>query len=341
MAIFSSLPFPVRHRPSPGRLWVILIHGMGATEKSWTDPCAETLAGGMLPFDFVLTDFNHPPNRLISTPLLQWKICNSAPLRLQPSPPTPIWEVMAGESFNLLAWSQRDSCGLIAQAVEELYQVMKLLPPKDEVVLLGHSRGGLIARRFLQDRPIGWERVRRVILLGSPNRGSQIAALAKVLSDAWFLDLMERFFPKSSSLFLSRAFAHVRAYLKIVAIAELAPDSPFMTEMVQGEKRECESRIPYINLIGTCTTFIRFYRIVQREPWQIAPVLSLLDGLETLVPRAFLPLEVRQGRGDGQVSLESACLPWVQSNHLFAVNHAQLLIDGRIQHQILQALREI
>lgn len=320
---------------------MILIHGMGATEKSWTDPCAETLAGGMLPFDFVLTDFNHPPNRLISTPLLQWKICNSAPLRLQPSPPTPLWEVMAGESFNLLAWSQRDSCGLISQAVEELSDVMKLLPPEDEVVLLGHSRGGLIARRFLQDRPIGWERVRRVILLGSPNRGSQIAALAKILGEAWFLALVERFFPQSSPVFILRAFAHVRAYLKTAAIAELAPDSPFIAEMIQGEKRERESRIPYVNLIGTCTTFIRFYRIVQLEPWQTVPILSLLDGLETLVPRALLPPEVRQGRGDGQVSVESACLPWAQSNHLFALNHAQLLIDGPIQRQILQALREI
>jgi len=339
--MFSSLPFPLRVRLSKEKRWVIFIHGMGATEKSWTDPCAEVLAGGTLPFDFVLTDCSRPPERMEPNPFLRWKILTSTPLRLQPVPPTPFWEILRGEAVNLLAWSQRDSFGPIARAVEELSHIVGLLPRGAEIVLIGHSRGGLVARRFIQEQASAWKMLKGVILLGSPNRGSRIAALARVLGEAWFLALLENIFPRDTPFSLPRALGHVRAYLKRAAITELAPDSPLIAEVVQGETKERESGIPYINLIGTRTTYIRFYRIVCQEPWHLVPLFSLFDSLETFIPQALLPPEVRQGRGDGQVSVESACLSWSRSSRLFHVNHAQFLIDRDVQGQVLQALREI
>jgi hypothetical protein len=35
----------------------ILIHGFGATEKSWTNPYEEFLGKGKIPFDYVLADY--------------------------------------------------------------------------------------------------------------------------------------------------------------------------------------------------------------------------------------------------------------------------------------------
>lgn len=51
------------------------------------------------------------------------------------------------------------------------------IPPKAPLVLIGHSLGGLFARRLMAEPDIA-ARVRAVVTLGSPHRGSKLAALS-------------------------------------------------------------------------------------------------------------------------------------------------------------------
>jgi hypothetical protein len=114
-----------------------------------------------------------------------------------------------------------------------------------------------------------------------------------------------------------------------------------MKELASGEREEGGSKIPYFNLIGTRTEFIRFYRLMPASASKPKPLFSLLDGLEKILPRPLIPPEIQKGRGDGQVSVESARLPWAESNHLLPVNHAGFLVNTGVQEKVKQILIEI
>lgn len=344
--MFSELPFPLHFSfPAAGKPWIVLIHGLGMSLSSWTEPCKESLLNGLIPFDFVLTDLDHPPDP--GAPgALRWRdFCTSRSLCRLPSPPLPFWRILAREGFGLAAWSQQERQGPMAGAVQELKEVIGSLPAPEEVILLGHSRGGLVARKFLQERLPGWERVRGVIFLGTPHHGSRIASWVKGGRRRQFLVALERILQMLPWLpvqeFLSRASAHLEGYLENAAIRELAPLAPLLQKMKEEEGREAQSGIPYFNFIGTCTSYIRFYRARDGGPPRQIPFFSFLDGVETLFPPGLLPPEFQQGRGDGQVSVERAHLPWARANVLLAVNHARLLVEKEVQERVLRALGEI
>ncbi len=324
-------------------MWVILIHGMGMTEKSWTDPYAESLAGGALPFDYVLTDLDRPPDHYGATQILFHSFCPSTPLRLIPSHPLPFGEVLSKRGFGLVAWTQRDSLGPLAAAVEELKRIMGRFSSGDRVVLIGHSRGGLIARKFLQERGPGSEKVLGAILMGTPNRGSGIADLIRIRRMHPFPGFSRIAWALNAGLWgriLGDMVSYIQHSLEKPAIQELCPDSPLMVEMEAGEKEESGGGIPYFNFAGTSTTYVRLYQILNREPLRTVPAFSIFDGMERLI-WAFWPPELQQGRGDGLVSAERAFLPFARENERFPINHAQFLIDASIQQRVLAILNHL
>ncbi len=99
------------------------------------------------------------------------------------------------------------------------------------------------------------------------------------------------------------------------------------------EREERKNKIPYFNLIGNRTDFIRIY-LRSSPAGKTVLTFSLLDDLEKILPRAFLPPEIQQGHGDGQVSVRSANLDWAAKNQIFPVNHAQFLVAAEVQKQV-------
>ena len=79
---------------------------------------------------------------------------------------------------------------------------------------------------------------------------------------------------------------------------------------------EIKNKIPYFNLIGTRTDFIRIY-LRSSPTGRATPIFSLFDSLERILPRPLIPVEIQQGRGDGQVSVKSAWLPWAAKNQTY------------------------
>jgi pimeloyl-ACP methyl ester carboxylesterase len=343
----NALPFRSQCPSVLGKPWVICIHGLGMSEKSWTDPCAEALIDGKLSFDFILTDLDHPPSAKKGQAFLCPRFFLSPPLRLATHPPDSFWNSLGKEGWGLVAWSQKKPAGALLSALEELRAILEMLPAQEPVVLLAHSRGGLIARKYLQERSSGWQKIKAVIFLGTPHQGSQIAGWARSLESGRLASFLGKIlfsvlkflpFPFPAG-FPSLSFRSLQSYLRNPAMAELRPNSPLIRQMRGMESVERENQIPYFNFIGRRTTYIRIYRQVRFGSQPMVPLFSLWDGLEKILPRSLLPPELRQGRGDGQVSVESALLPWASRNLTLPLNHGQLLVDSSVQNQVREILR--
>jgi hypothetical protein len=88
-----------------------------------------------------------------------------------------------GAGYDHVRWSQSDSGGPIQTAINELAAVIKKTKavygvPK--VILVCHSRGGLVARKYIvnQWKLCGEVDVEKIITLGTPHLGAQLAYLA-------------------------------------------------------------------------------------------------------------------------------------------------------------------
>jgi pimeloyl-ACP methyl ester carboxylesterase len=328
-----------------GKPWLVLIHGLGMSHKSWTDPFAESLLEGGLSFDYVLTDC-HRSSPLTDFPPMRWLGC-SPPLRLSKEPPSSFWDCFRSEGYGLITWTQ-DSRSRIANTVDELEKALELLPWREKKILVGHSRGGLVARTYLQERRVAWDRVKGVVLLGVPHQGSRIAKLAELFGGN---PLSRHSRPKTNEKFgisKGKAGDSALSLIRILAgytyhkgIEELAPRSLFLHTLHRGEKEERKIRTPYFNFAGTRTDFIRFYHLGFSSGGNARPLFSLFDGFQKILPKSLVPAEFRQGRGDGLVSIDSAHLPWAEANLLFPVHHAQFLVDRDVRKKIKQFINNL
>jgi pimeloyl-ACP methyl ester carboxylesterase len=228
--------------------------------------------------------------------------------------------------------------------VAELQGLLPEVPREGKIVLLGHSRGGLIARKYLQDRRLGWDRVSGVVFLGTPHHGSGLAKIGQLLAAAiafWGnLRIPRRKISPNGIGAAEPILNRLASYGHEEGVAELVPGSPFLRRLLGGERQEMENKIPYCNLIGTRTDFIRIY-LRAGPKGSPKPVFSLFDGFERVLPGGVLPAEIRQGRGDGQVSVDSSRLIWLENTRLFPVNHARFLVDSAVQNAVGKFLKAV
>jgi pimeloyl-ACP methyl ester carboxylesterase len=345
-----ALDFPLRvwkgEREKPV---LILIHGFGATEKSWIHPYEEYMGMGRISFDYVLTDYERRP----SPPYFpQWRFrnyCLSTPLRKTSPRPPSLWECLREEGYSMMTWTQRKRYGPITLAVEELNGVVeesKALFGSDlRLVLIGHSRGGLVARKWIQDHPQKRGRIQGVALLACPNAGSRLIDVAQFFSRT--SRVIGRLLPKDFSSEGKRISSPVSALheeierlFKGVAREELSPHSPFMLVLKKGESEEQRSGVRYLNVVGTSTAFTKLYRISPLDSGGLREVFSLIDSLRKVIPSALMPEEIVDGRGDGLVAKERARIAWIplEFSREFPVNHLRMLIDTNVQREIIQFL---
>ena len=90
------------------------------------------------------------------------------------------------------------------------------------IILIGHSRGGLIARKYLfkQDKSI-----KGLITISTPHKGSSVAKIAKYLSP--LVSMINPLVPNGDKGTLSFSIKRILDFLKSRALKELLPDSKF------------------------------------------------------------------------------------------------------------------
>jgi pimeloyl-ACP methyl ester carboxylesterase len=281
----------VSHQGSREKPAVVFIHGLGMDRNIWVNPSESRILGGMFPLKILLDRRKTPED--------------GAKVRT-------LFDDLLHKDYSVIAWSQKRPAGPINSAVLELSDLLVPVHKMTQagIILVGHSRGGLIARNYLlrQDKS-----VKGIITISSPHRGSSVAKLAHYLSP--ILTLLHPLIPAGSDGKKASAIRRIFAFLRSAALKEILPDSHYFQSMSDGPVQG----VYYASVGGTNPTLFSLSH------------LSFPDIFEKVIPENLYPEEMKMGRGDGLVSAESSKIPWSHEHYNFAFNHAEILFDHGVR----------
>jgi hypothetical protein len=275
-----------------------------------------------------------------------WSCCE-----LDGKMPVTSWrDALNAHGFPTAAYSQVDNDGFLAPPgsapgpVDELVVVMETLtrhfPDDTRFVLLGHSRAGLLIRKFLKDHAKTAGRVTKVITLHTPHAGSELANAADDATAAvmWLEG-------EIGSL-ATQALGWLLAIAQSDAYIEMAVGSAFLTALAAGEQA-----LPWISYFTFGGISVRLTRAlnwvytpgsaVPRAHWPpflhrrvMAEIPGVSPVAVTLPPTLD---ELTEGLGDLLTADMRDRLPFAmhQTN---PINHAEALWHPTIQAQVLRIL---
>jgi pimeloyl-ACP methyl ester carboxylesterase len=247
--------------------------------------------------------------------------------------PGGIWDEMAAamSEAGLVAWEFRyPNDQAIAASADFLAEQWPTLEA-GEVFLVGHSMGGLVIRDFVSRHrhpvdaspTVDGPRVGGVIMIGTPNQGSEWARLRAWLEiREWLADLPEG----RASL-----FAGLRDGTGAAKI-DLRPGSAFLSEL---NTRAWPEAVPMLILGG---------RLTEPTPEMLAGLRRLADDigvedLETVVEKWWR--DAGEGIGDGAVSVESLNVPGGPEPELLPASHRGLLLTMPLSDQSPPAIGQV
>jgi pimeloyl-ACP methyl ester carboxylesterase len=342
---------------------VVLIHGIGGNARHWTDPV------GLDPAETWLFDLGARPEGGRG-------IASSPPY--QPGSVTPWTRALGDAGLSCITWSQGRADDLLQYAVTEATGVLAALEARvfapyaadvaanggavPPLVLLCHSRGGLVARAALKQLgEAGVPHLRRVITLSTPHHGSYMPKLAATYSDtlsnAIDFGALGHTLPGPVRAVVERHLDPLLADLaNRVRVAllhsfgtlaqgpgfpELDPQSTTLAALADGEGPLPGVR--YIGFGGTDPTFIHYYLCEAGQTVHLLATASafLVEQLARLpgVADTFGGL-AELGAGDSAVGAISSQWPeaFAAPHQTFPTNHMGALIDPVLQRAVLQAI---
>jgi pimeloyl-ACP methyl ester carboxylesterase len=280
---------------------VVFIHGLGMDKNIWADPAKSRILGGMFPLKILLNKISFDET--------------SENIR------TLFHDLQSG-GYPVITWSQKKPAGPMDFAVSELNEIVQLAGglTKKGVILIGHSRGGLIARKYLMTNT---KDIRGLYTISTPHHGSAIAKIGEYLSPLG--SLIAPFIPAGNKGLLAGAIKRIADFLRSGAFLELLPESDFFRTLKDGPL----TGLSYASFGGTSPTLFYLY------------TLSFPDILEKIIPAQFYPEELKKGRGDGLVSAESSKFPWAHEHHNVHCNHAEILFEEGMRDRLVKIIGTI
>ena len=361
---------------------VILLHGLGGDRNDWISPFRDRnwpYDHRRAPAEVDLGTHDRPP--LNPLPGVQTRFFLSprlAPNRsgVDGSDDRSWWQALVRAGFPVFTYSQVGdlmlpfSRGPVAEFksfMEALQQdVLGAAEYRERpVIILGHSRGGLIGRAYLSEAEVKadqrgrFPRVRGLVSLCSPHHGSHMALMDdKIIG---FLSKVQQVVPKlpndvGNSVIESlkaKADAYVGAYGD-----EIEPDGPLFGALRAQEP--IRTGVRCLSVGGTSPRLLRVYvwtftrdsLIPKRSTggklqfrWRAQPVEAkgaspVPDGLPLKLLGMDLD-EIMPGRGDGLTADRRCRFPatFSAAEHLsFPVSHAEALWDPALQQAIIRRL---
>ena len=334
----------------PDRPLVLLLHGTGGSKLDMVDPAAPphtTYHGTTYENGGPDNNFDHlaplRPGVSIgqrSYPGIGVYSCCT----LDDKKDVRSWRtVLADNGFSTAVYDQVDPSGYLERPVMQLVEVMQALAkayPSKRIVLLAHSRGGLLARSFLKSSPRFAAPVTIVITLHSPHTGSSLATLAVTVRDA--IEGLQSVFGDV----VRTALGWLLDMADSDAYREMAIGSAFLTDLAADETPL--PGVEYFTFGGVSVRLTRVrewvYTLDSAIPkWQWPPYDH--TRVETEVPVAS-PLadslpnvieELTEGRGDLLTADSRTRLPFA-THQTNPINHAEALWDPVLQAQVLRIL---
>ncbi len=276
---------------------VVFIHGLGMDKNIWVDPAKSRILGGMFPLTALL-----------------WSMDGG-----EPRPLRTLFHDLSARGYPVVAWSQRRQSAEIDAVIPELVSAAERADEMSDVgiILVGHSRGGLIGRRYLS---LGCPAVRGLVTISTPHRGSAVAKVARYVAPLTVL--LHPLVAENDKTALFRSIRRISEFLRSKALLELLPESEFFRTL----KDEPRDGVFYLSAGGTNPALFTLSR------------LSFPDVFERIIPEDLYPDELRMGKGDGLVTAASAKLPWGDRHYTFPCNHAMILFDERARSDLARAI---
>jgi len=280
---------------------IVFIHGLGMDKNIWVNPSESRILGGMFPLKILLDKKNTVKNvEKIQT----------------------LFDDLRQRDYSVITWSQKRPAGPINSAVKELHEIIIEARKMTNagIILIGHSRGGLIARKFLfkQDKSI-----KGLITISAPHKGSSVAKVAKYISP--LVSLLHPFIPAGNKGGPAFAIKRIFEFFKSTSLRELLPDSNFFKSIKDGPL----NGVHYASVGGTKPTLFNLYN------------MSFPDIFKKVIPDNLYPEEMKMGKGDGLVSAESSKIPWSHEHYNFAFNHAEILFDEDVRDMLGKTVKNI
>jgi pimeloyl-ACP methyl ester carboxylesterase len=291
----------VAYQGEAGKPAILFIHGLGMDKDIWVNPSNSRILGGMFPLKVLLKKcFPDEASGAART----------------------LFDILRQKGYTVVTWSQKRPAGPIVPAVQELQEVIRIVHGMDQrsIFLIGHSRGGLIARKYLAGTD---EPVQALITLATPHNGSTVAGIARYVTPlaAWLAPVI----PKGEKGTLRFALQRVIEFLRSRALRELLPESAFFQSLNDGPMEG----VYYASVGGTSPNLFTLSGI------------AVPDIFEKIIPDTLFPEEMKKGKGDGLVSAESSKLPWCHEHYLFGLNHAEILFDERVSDRVVSIIENI
>lgn len=320
---------------------VIFIHGLGMDKNIWVNPLKSRILGGTFPLATLLSRKPHPiPCTQTGRKTVRYRqqfSLGNPPVRVQ-----TLFDDFSKDNYPVITWTQQRPASSIDNAVEELKTIVRIAWTLTEngIVLIGHSRGGLIGRTYTEQNDPS---IKSLVTLATPHHGSSVAMIAKYISP--FVKLISPFFPEKERGSFSCAARKIIDFLKSEALTELFPKSEYYRMLHDNPTGD----VSYLTIAGTDPTLFSVYRWREVEnnnkhsgsllvPDELFSIPSIF---RKIIPSDIYPEELRQGHGDGLVSESSSSFPWDHEHYTFELNHAELLFDKIVRDTVLKNIKRM
>lgn len=348
-----------------GKPAILLIHGLAASRTHWTSP-ADTWS---IKNGHYLADWKPKDQKGSSTiPVIKGGVRSFVLSKVNKNADEDgsFWKRLKAEGFTVATWNQipcmdtsstpSDDC-LNSDVFDKAYPTAKealayLATKTDEdIILIGHSRGGLIARKLLKESDAdlpALQRVKMLITLHTPHKGSSMAQKGNEVQkklknpqNAIDLDWVPKEVRKVAKDLMPDVGKKLSGVIDVLVVLtglkgakELDGNGPIIKGIENGEKKR--AGVKYYTFGGDDPRVARIFARVYTDggqDWKTEgkTVLDFPADLKVPFP------EMKKG-GDLLVTDASSHFAFEDQHWTYDLNHASVLWSKRVKNKVVGLL---
>lgn len=306
---------------------VIFIHGLGTDKNIWISPLETKIFAKNIPLKYFAATRPKAASKLQKGKITTGEIPDSV---------DSLWPILKSRGYNLVCWTQSRPVGPIDAAVNDLKKVMlqvRRVFPERPTALIGHSRGGLIARKYMELKS---PQIKALITIASPHDGSSLSNIGKYLP--FLSGVIRNMLPRETHGTISGILKRIIDLVDGNALKELMPGAEFFKHLNDTRSK----KIHYLSFGGLQTELLNIYKW-ERKGTNFYPnkLLTIPDSLLKFIPALAVPDELSPGKGDIMVTAASSVLPWASEHYNVKANHFTILWDRKVIKKTLEVLQKI
>ncbi|KJR40011.1 PGAP1-like protein [Candidatus Magnetoovum chiemensis] len=319
----------VFHEGSMNSPLFVFIHGLGMNKNIWVYPEKIRVFAGNYPI-YLFT--SKAPDK-IKAPLQLSGQKSFLSTGMKNTELKTLFHDLVKLNVSCLTWSQQRPANSINYALKELELLLNSYSKytKNGIVLIGHSRGGLIARLFCLRYNYD---VKGIITIGAPHKGSNMAKWADNISKS--TSYISPYFEKSEKEGLAKSIKQILQFLQCEAIKELLPEA----ELIKTLPNKINNKIYTISAGGTKAELFTVYRVkylLENNEYilKYTKLFAVPEILNYVVFNNSKIDDIINGKGDGLVSNESSIMPECEKHLTKHANHVELLFLDELRKEII------